>query len=84
VAQSTSDRGVALRREQIMQARCLWENTASEEALGQLFGFCSRKQIQVCHRRVLLRKTREIYWATSAGKPEHWVSCQVNTCGCVA
>jgi len=29
VAQSTSDRDVALRREQIMQARRLWENTAS-------------------------------------------------------
>ena len=37
VAQSTSDRDVALRREQIMQARRLWENTASEEALGELF-----------------------------------------------
>ena len=37
MAQSTSDRDVALRREQIMQARRLWENTASEEALGELF-----------------------------------------------
>ena len=33
VAQSTSDRDVALRREQIIQAQRLWENTASEEAL---------------------------------------------------
>jgi len=37
VAQSTSDRDVTLRREQIMQARRLWENTASEETLGELF-----------------------------------------------
>ena len=33
MAQSTSDGDVALRREQIMQARRLWENTA----LGELF-----------------------------------------------
>jgi len=44
VAQSTiSDREVALRREQIMQARRLWQNSPSEEALGELFAPCRQR-----------------------------------------
>ena len=39
MAQSTSDRDVVLRREQIMQARSLWENTPSEEVSRLVYDF---------------------------------------------
>jgi len=45
VAQSTSDRDVALRGQQIMKARRLWENNAPEEALGQLFTPCLQRDV---------------------------------------
>jgi len=37
VAQSASDGDVTLVRQQIMEARRLWQHTALEEALGELF-----------------------------------------------
>jgi len=56
MAQSTSDRDVTLRREEIMQARHLWENTASEEVLGELFALNSKSNSVFEFGQIILLK----------------------------